>query len=101
MEHKVNVRDMALGAGIMLIGLAVGAIVTTLLIAQRDDMFGEIQCSRLVVVDETGKPAITLATDAKEHGLPEKQNALIVYNKSGVKAVVIGTYRDTESGRCP
>ena len=94
MRHKVNVRDMALGAGIMLIGLAVGAIVTTPLIAQREDVFGEIQCSRLVVVDETGKPAITLATDAKEHGLPEKQNAVIVYNKSGEKAVVIGTHRE-------
>ena len=94
MRHKVNVRDMALGAGIMLIGLAAGAIVTTPLIAQREDVFGEIQCSRLVVVDETGKPAITLATDAKEHGLPEKQNAVIVYNKSGEKAVVIGTHRE-------
>lgn len=94
MKHKVNVRDVALGAGIMLIGFAVGAIVTTPLIAQREGVFGEIQCSRLVVIDETGKPAITLATDTKEHGLPEKQNAVIVYNKSGEKVVVIGTHRE-------
>ena len=94
MKHKVNARDMALGAGIMLIGLAVGVIGTTPLIAQREGVFGEIQCSRLVVVDETGKPAITLATDAKESGLPEKQNVMIVYNKSGEKAVVIGTHRE-------
>ena len=39
MKQKVSIRDMALGAVITLIGLAVRAIVSPLLIAQRDGVF--------------------------------------------------------------
>ena len=62
MKRKVCVRSMVLGAVIMLIGLAVGAIVSPPLIAQRDDVFGEIQCRMLTVLNKQGKPAVALAS---------------------------------------
>ena len=47
----------------MLIGLAVGAIVSPPLIAQRDDVFGDIQCTGLTVVDKQGNVGVALDTD--------------------------------------
>ena len=63
MKRKICVRSMALGAVIMLIGLAVGAIVSPPLIAQRNDVFGDIQCTGLTVVDKNGNKAIALKTE--------------------------------------
>ena len=63
MKQKVNMRDMVLGAVIMLVGLAVGAIVSPPLIAQRAGVFGEIQCTSLTVVDNDGKVAVVLEAD--------------------------------------
>ena len=55
MKRKICVRSMFLGAVIMLIGLMVGAIVSPPLIAQKDDVFGDIQCTKLTVpVDYRG-----------------------------------------------
>ena len=62
MKRRICVRSMGLGAVIMLIGLAVGAIVSPPLIAQRDDVFGDIQCTGLTVVDKQGNVGVLLAT---------------------------------------
>ena len=79
MKRRICVRSMGLGAGIMLIGLAVGAIVSPPLIAQRDDVFGDIQCTGLTVVDKQGNVAVALDTD--EHG-----GVVNVYGKDGGSA---------------
>ena len=65
MKRRICVRSMGLGAIIMLIGLAVGAIVSPPLIAQRvivaqNREFDDVQCKRLTVVDENGHEAIVL-----------------------------------------
>ena len=81
MKQKVNMRDMVLGAVIMLVGLAVGAIVSPPLIAQRAGVFGEIQCTSLTVVDNDGKVAVVLEAD-KEVG-----NGVTVFDKHGKPAI--------------
>ena len=79
MKRRICVRSMGLGAIIMLIGLAVGAIVSPPLIAQKDDVFGDIQCTGLTVVDKQGNVAVALDTD--EHG-----GVVGVYGKDGGSA---------------
>ena len=51
MNHKQILGYTVLGAMIMPIGI--GSIVSPPLIAQRDGVFGEIECSKLTVVNET------------------------------------------------
>ena len=63
MKRRICVRSMGLGAVIMLIGFAVGTIVSPPLIAQRDDVFGDIQCTGLTVVDKQGNVGVALDTD--------------------------------------
>lgn len=69
MKQKVSIRDMALGAVIMLIGLAVGTIVSPPLIAQRNGVFDKITCRQLVVVDSFGKEAIFLNSTKKNNNI--------------------------------
>ena len=85
MKRKICVRSMFLGAVIMLIGLAVGAIVSPPLIAQRNGMFDEIQCKRLTVVDEDGNKAIGLFST----GVLVKENMMVVYDKLGNEVIVL------------
>ena len=61
MKSRVCVRSMMLGAAIMLIGLAVGAIVSPPLIAQSNGVFDKIVCRKLTVVDSTGKTMMMAA----------------------------------------
>ena len=82
MKQKVSIRDMALGAVIMLIGLAVGVIVSPPLIAQRNEVFGEIQCTGLTVVDEAGNKAIDLSTDSEGC-------SIVVYDKEGRRGITL------------
>lgn len=107
MNHKQKFGYTVLGATIMLIGLVVGVMVTPPIIAQRNSMFGEIQCTGLTVVDKNGEVAVVLGTDEKGkngvsvHGKHGKQgvvlsadgtfNRLLVYDKNEKKAIVIGT----------
>ena len=82
MKRKICVRSMFLGAVIMLIGLSVGAIVSPPLIAQRNGVFDEIQCTKLTVVDNMGKKAVELDGS-------ERVNEIVVYNKQGGRGVVL------------
>ena len=66
MKRRICVRSMALGAVIMLIGLAVRAIVSPPLIAQRNDVFDKITCREIEVIDKDGNEAIRLYTT--KHG---------------------------------
>ena len=81
MKRRICVRSMFLGAAIMLIGLAVGTIVSPPLGAQRNGVFDEIQCTKLTVVDNMGKPAVRLGS------YENWGNGVIVYNKQGKGAV--------------
>ena len=82
MKRKVCVKSMFLGAVIMLVGLAVGAIVSPPLIAQRNGVFDEIQCTGIKVVNKHGKVALLLVAD-------EKGNEVVVYDKKGKEAVLL------------
>lgn len=76
MNHKQKCFYTVLGALIMLIGIGVGAVVSSPLIAQRNSVLGEIQCTGLTVVDMSGEPAILLHTS-------ELANRVIIRNSSG------------------
>ena len=66
MKRRICVRSMGLGAVIMFIGLAVGAIVSPPLIAQRNGVFEKITCREIKVIDKDGNEAIRLYTT--KHG---------------------------------
>ena len=96
MKQKVCVRSMFLGAGIMLIGLVVGAIVSPPLIAQRvivaqNREFDDVQCKRLTVVDENGNEAIVL-----EAG--KVSNMITINAKYGKGAILINASEQLGSG---
>ena len=75
MNHRQKFGYTVLGAVIMLVGIGVGSIVSPPLIAQRDGVFGEIECTKLKVVDKAGKAAISLFAD-------EDQNYVVLYDKA-------------------
>ena len=60
MNHKQKLGYMALGAGIMALGIIIGQFVTPDIEAQSDGVFDTIQCRELQVVDENGNKAIFL-----------------------------------------
>ena len=111
MKRKVCVRSMVLGAVIMLVGLAVGAIVSPPLIAQRNGVFGDIECTGLTVVNKSGKLAVALDTDDANRVLvydnreklaialasDERGNRVDAFDKQGELAVILNA--DGESNR--
>ena len=88
MNHKQKCFYTALGAFIMLIGLGIGAIVSPPLIAQREDVLGDLKCSSLTVVDMSGEPAVLLRTS-------ELANRVIVRNPSGQDGVRLSAGKAT------
>ena len=80
MKRRICVRSMGLGAVIMLIGLAVGAIVSPPLVAQHNGVFDKITCREIEVVDENGNQAIVL-------GSKEGVNLMTVSDKQGEIAI--------------
>ena len=84
MKSRICVRSMGLGAVIMLIGLAVGAIVSPPLIAHGGagviGVFGEIVCTGLTVIDKNGNKAIALKTESMG-------NLVTVYTQDGEAAI--------------
>ena len=92
MKRKICVRSMFLGAVIMLIGLAVGAIVSPPLVAQHNGVFDVIQCRRLEVVDKHGKKAILLTSN------DDVMNGIAVFDKHGQVGVALTTNSDNQKG---
>ena len=82
MNQKQKFGYTVLGAVIMLVGIGLGSIVSPPLIAQRDGAVGEIECTKLKVVDKTGKTAIVLAADTLV-------NRVVMFDKAGEPAVGI------------
>ena len=83
MNHKQKCFYTGLGAVIMLIGMGVGAILCSPLIAQREDVLGDLKCSSLTVVDMLGKPAIVLRADET------LGNGLVIHTSAGEPALLL------------
>ena len=66
MNHKQKLGYMALGAGILAIGIIIGQVVTPDIEAQSNGVFDKIQCREIEVIDKDGKTAIRLHTT--KHG---------------------------------
>ena len=96
MKRRICVRSMGLGAVIMLIGLAVGAIVSPPLIAHGGagviGVFGEIVCTGLTVIDKDGNKAIVL--NAEKWG-----NEVSVYDKKGNEVAILHADRPSPAGQ--
>ena len=92
MNHKQKLGYIVLSAVIMLIGIGVGSIVCPPLIAERNSVFDEIQCSKLTVVNEMGKAAIRLAAlktsnSVMVHDSDERKASIAISDDNGKYAV--------------
>ena len=63
MNYRQKLGYTLLGAVIMLTGMTIDSILAPPSVAQQNGVFNEIQCSKLTVVSQTGKPAIILSSD--------------------------------------
>ena len=96
MNHKQKLGYMALGAGIMALGIIIGQFVTPDIEAQNNGVFDEITCSKLTVVNDAGTCKIELVSGedmnmirlADKAGNPqigisvsEEGNSMIITNK--------------------
>ena len=88
MNYKQKLGYMALGAGIMLVGLTVGAIVSPPLIAHGGPadlgVFGKVVCRKIEVVNEHDQTMIRLESDPSG-------SLVTVYNKAGEAAMSLQT----------
>lgn len=73
MNHKQKLGYMALGAGILALGIIIGQFVTPDIEAQSNGVFDEIQCKKLTVGDKWGK-----RIELGEHG-----NNVTIYDSTG------------------
>ena len=90
MKRRFCVRSMMLGAVIMLIGLAVGAIVSPPLVAQRNGVFDEIVCTGLTVVNHAGKRMIELIS-------AEDTNMIRLLDKAGTAQMTLSIRDEANS----
>ena len=102
MNRKQKLGYTLLGAGIMAVGIAIGQFVTPDISAQSNGVFDKITCRRLLVVDENGNKAITLAVkengnyvnlyDSHQRGTivlaAEQKGGALIINNPNSKAVV-------------
>jgi hypothetical protein len=94
MNNKQKFGYTILGAVIMLIGIGVGAIVSPSLTAQRNGVFGEIECTELTVVDTAGNPVVVLGASEQLMSsgttpVRVKRNGVLVLDPSGKDAVFL------------
>lgn len=94
MNNKQKFGYTILGAVIMLIGIGIGGIISPPLIAQRNGVFGKIQCTGLTVIDNAGNPAVVLGTSEQlmSYGTTPvrvKRNGVLVLDPSGKNAVFL------------
>ena len=66
MNYKQKLGYMALGAGILAIGIIIGQVVTPNIEAQSNGVFDKITCREIEVIDKDGNEAIRLYTT--KHG---------------------------------
>ena len=85
MNHKQKLGYMALGAGIMALGIIIGQWGTPDIEAQSNGVFDEITCRSLNVVDRNGNTGIHLLAAGDT-------NAIVIGNNSpGTGRIYLGT----------
>ena len=72
MNYKQKLGYMALGAGILAIGIIIGQFVTPDIEAQSNSVFDKITCREIEVIDKNGEPTIIM-----------QDGAINVYGKDG------------------
>lgn len=82
MCHRQKLGYMALGAGILALGIIIGQVITPAIEAQSNGVFDNITCRELVVVDKDGEKAIALQSD-------ENENSAIIYRPLKKRANVV------------
>ena len=90
MNHKQKLGYMALGAGILALGITIGQFITPSIEAQSNGVFDKITCKEIEVVDTTGRRIAFLGREGKDlMGTRLKKNAFIIYDMDGEEAVVL------------
>jgi hypothetical protein len=122
MNHRQKLGYMALGAGILAVGIIIGQWTTPDIKAQNNGVFDKIQCRELEVVDAEGRTVIEAGTGNGRYiywdlqiynkrgaivielgnvGLPDTKlghNAVFVYDNKTRPAVSLESYNDPEKG---
>lgn len=87
MNYKQKLGDMALGAGVLAMGIIIGQWVTSDIEAQSDGIFDEVVCKGLTIVDKANRPWIMLYYDE----VKERANIAIFDKKENLAAFLTGT----------
>ena len=95
MNHKQKLGYMALGAGILALGIIIGQFVTPDIEAQNNGVFDIIQCRGLKVIDANGNEAIVLSTELITRENASKANGVLVLDKQG-NGGGIGLFRSAQ-----
>ena len=86
MNHKQKLGYMALGAGILALGIIIGQFITPNIEAQQNGVFDQITCRQLTVVDENGKTTLNVKSEGKE-------NSITFYSPNGKPAIGLVSYK--------
>ena len=86
MNYKQKFGYTALGAAIILVGMVVGSIVSSPLVAQHNGVFDGVKCRRLTVVDEAENREIIL-----------NQKGIVILDKAGQPAIGLSSVDDGNS----
>ena len=91
MNYKQKIGYTLLGAGLMLVGLAVGVIVSPRLLSPSNVVFDKVQCRELEVVDANGNKAISLRSN-------DTSSTSVYYDKQGNVAMILGSIDEIGRG---
>ena len=87
MNHKQKLGYIALGAGILALGITIGQIITPDIEAQSNGVFDKITCRELHVVNKHGKLAIELVAGAKPNAVGAARRGqisrVVLYDEQG------------------
>lgn len=84
MKRFDKLRYMALGAGILALGITIGQFITPNIKAQNNGVFDKITCRKIEVVDESGKVMAGMGTN-------DNGGTVSVFGKDGKPRASIGT----------
>ncbi|MDE0043115.1 MAG: hypothetical protein OXT74_13845, partial [Candidatus Poribacteria bacterium] len=86
MNHKQKLGYMAIGAGVLALGIIIGQFVAPDIEAQSNGVFDKITCRELEVVDKTGKRIAFLGRGV---GQDIEGNGLEIFDKDGKPAITL------------
>ena len=84
MKRLEKLGYMALGAGILALGIIIGQFITPPIEAQNNGVFDKITCREIEVVDSEGKMALRAYAG-------EKSNEVTIYDKEGYRTIELST----------